>query len=341
MKTIVLDSDLLELEIKPDTLLDEYRRLIAKDVKERFVEPDRLMSLACPGCHSELGAIVFEKFGLKYVECAVCGTVYVSPRPTEENIVDFYRSSKTAHFWRDRILPKTRDVRREKLYRPQARWLLDVVDRYRPGATIGLVLGYHNNLLIEELMHQEQDLFQMIVTNPIADIEYSGRDYAGVSLEPMMLDSLFPFDPVDLILAFDVLDRCADPEALFAAAYHILAPGGLILVSTTLSSGFDLQVLWERSESIYPPDRLNLLSVEGLTALFERHGFEALEFSTPGRFDVEIVQRALTEHPEGEWPRFIRYLITNRDKNALNALQDFLQAYRLSSFARLVLRKPA
>lgn len=341
MKTIVLESDLLELEIKPETLLDEYRRLVARDVRAHFVEPGRLTAAACPGCRSQPGTFAFEKFGLQYFECPACGTVYISPRPPEEAIVDFYRNSKSAQFWREQILPGTRDVRRKKIYRPQARWLLDAVDRYRPGASLGLILGYHNNLLVEELIRQEKDLFQMIVTNPLADIEYSGSEYAAVSLEPLPLDSLFPFDPVDLVLAFDVLDRCADPGALFVAAYHILAPGGIMLASTSLSSGFDTQVLWERSASIYPPDRLNLFSVEGLTALFERHGFEALEFSTPGRFDVEIVQRAIGEHPEGEWPRFIRYLVSNRDQEALNAFQGFLQAYRLSSFARLVLRKTA
>ena len=75
--------------------------------------------------------------------------------------------------------------------------------------------------------------------------------------------------------------------------------------------------------------------------MFERHGFDALEFSTPGTFDVEIVQRAIHADPENDWPRFIRYLIENRDEDALNALQEYLQAYRLSSFARLVLRRLA
>jgi len=118
-----------------------------------------------------------------------------------------------------------------------------------------------------------------------------------------------------------------------------LTPGGLLLGSTTLISGFDLQVLWDRSDSIYPPERLNLLSTEGLTALSERHGFEALEFSTPGTFDVEIVQRAIRANPEFPWPRFIRYLIENRDENALVELQEYLQKNRLSSFARIVFRK--
>ena len=130
---------------------------------------------------------------------------------------------------------------------------------------------------------------------------------------PTPLGSLSSLGPADIFLAFDILDRCADTDAVFGAAHETLAPGGLLLTRTTLISGFDLQVLWDRSESVYPPDRLNLLSAEGLTSLFERYRFEALEFSTPGTFDVEIVQRAIRANPEVAWPRFIRYLIENHE----------------------------
>jgi hypothetical protein len=200
-------------------------------------------------------------------------------------------------------------------------------------------VGYHNDLLIEELLGLEDGLFQVVVTNPVADIEFAGQELTGVQIQPMPLAQVKGLGPVELFMAFDILDRCADLEALFAAARAVLAPGGLLLGTTTLGSGFDVQVLWEHAPGIYPPERLNLLTVEGVTALFERHGFEALEFSTPGMFDAEEVQRAVREQPEADWPRFIRYLVENRGEEALGALQEFLQRFRLSSFARLVLRR--
>ena len=100
-------------------------------------------------------------------------------------------------------------------------------------------------------------------------------------------------------------------------------------------------MLWEDAENIYPPERLNLFSVEGLTQLCQRHGFEILEFSTPGFFDVEIVRHAVAARPDGPWPRFVRYLAEMRDDEALQALQEYLQRFRLSSFGRIALQKPA
>ena len=339
MKTIVLERDVSELAIKPHKMLDEYRRLIEQEIETWMAAPNQLASCVCPGCLSDESDIAFEKSGLIYRQCRSCMTVYVSPRPSGKLLVDFYRNSRSSGFWRERILPETREMRREKIFRPRTQWLLQVVDQYRPEARLGIIVGYHNDLLVQELRHQEEHLFRIIVTNPIADIEFAEKDLPAVEIRPTPLDTLPSLGPADVFLAFDILDRCDDANALFAAAKATLAPGGLLLASTTLISGFDLQVLWDRSEGIYPPERLNLFSTEGLTALFKRHGFQALEFSTPGRFDVEVVQRAIRANPDGPWPRFVRYLIEHRDEDALSALQGYLQRYRLSSFGRIVLRK--
>jgi len=340
MKTVVFDHHVLEQEVKPHALLDQYRRLLAEDVRSRLAESGQLISTGCPGCLSHDGKVAFEKLGMQYLQCKACRSVYVSPRPTEELLVDFYRNARSSLFWRERILPETRETRREKIFHPRAQWLLDVVDEYLPEAKWGVVVGYHNDLMIEELLRMEGSLFRLLITNPIADMEFAQMQSPNVVIRPMPESALSRIDPSDIFLAFDILDRCVDMDMLFSAAKATLASGGLFVGSTTLISGFDLQVLWERSETIYPPDRMNLLSIEGLTALYERHGFEALEFSTPGMFDVEIVRRSIQNAPEHDWPRFIRYLVENRDEAALHSFQEYLQRYRLSSFGRIVLRSP-
>ena len=339
MKTVVFDRDVLEVEIKPDEMLSRYRQLLAQEVKELLVVPDQLVHCPCPGCQSNYHRPAFDKFGLTYVLCDECGSVYVSPRPSEEALISFYRDSEASRYLRDHILEKTQETRRRELFRPRARWLMNVVDEYRPDARLAIVVGYHNHMLVEELSRLEENLFQVIVTNPLADIDFVDTKFSNVKIQPMLLKELASVGQADIFLAFDILDRCVDLDELFSAARKILIPGGLLLASTISISGFDLQVLWDRSTSIHPPERLNLLSTEGLMTLYKRYGFEALEFSTPGSFDVEIVQRAVGADPDGDWPRFTRYLVESRDENALRAFQEYLQTYRLSSFVRIALRK--
>src|SRR3989304_7432583 len=134
MKTVVIDRDLLELEIKPDAKLEEYRRLTEEDGRGRLLTAGEFTPCPCPGCRSTASRVVFEKSGMAYLECDHCRSVYVSPRPPEEALVDFYRNSRSARFWREQILPAPKETRRAKVFGPRAQWVLNVLDRYRPGA---------------------------------------------------------------------------------------------------------------------------------------------------------------------------------------------------------------
>ena len=338
MKTVVFDSDVIEQEVKPREKLVRFREMLEGEVRDKISNGADLKACPCPACHSEQSRPAFDKFRLTYLRCRSCSTLYVSPRPSDKVLIDFYRHSDAWTFWREHILPETRDTRRNKIFYPRARWLLDVCDEYRPEAVRGAIAGYHSDLLIDELFKLEPGLFHLMVVNPIADLEFSAKEQKRVTIVQADSYEIQGDESLDIILAFDLLDRCADIDFFLDSAYKSLKPGGL-LVAGTILTGFDVLVLWDRSENIYPPDRLNLFSTEGLTHMTRRYGFEMLELSTPGRFDVESVQRAVRSFPESQWPRFTRYLCENRDHEALREFQEFLQKFRLSSFGRMVLRK--
>ena len=338
MKTVVFDSNVIEHEVKPHAKLDRFRNMLSTEVLEKLAIPDILHPCRCPGCTADKGRSVFEKSKMTYQQCADCNSLYVNPRPTDSVIINFYRNSDAWRFWREEILPETRETRSNKIFYPRARWLLDVCDEYRPQAKTGVSVGYHSELLLRELYRLEPNLFPIIATNPIADIEWSGIEIPGVSVQPRSRFDFKPFEPVDVLLAFDFLDRCSDVQEFFNNARQGLKSGGLLIASTILA-GFDVWVLWDRSKNIYPPDRLNLFSIEGLKLLAQANGFEILELSTPGMFDTDSVHRAMVAEPGAEWPRFIRYLFENRETDAFREFQEYLQKHRLSSFGRMVLRK--
>ena len=338
MKTVVFDSGIIEQEVKPHKKLLLFREMLEREVIEKISNHTELVSCFCPACHSDQSRPAFDKYRLAYHQCLRCSSLFVSPRPSDIVLIDFYRHSDAWTYWREHILPETEEIRRNKIFYPRARWLLDVCDEYRPDAGCGMIVGYHSDLLIDELLRLEPDLFQLIVVNPIADLEVGTMNRPRVTIEPASTYAVGGNESLDIVLAFDLLDRCSDTDLFFASAHRSLKPGGLLITSTILT-GFDVLVLWDRSENIYPPDRLNIFSTEGLTHIARRYDFELLELSTPGRFDTESVQRAVHSFPDSDWPRFIRYLCENRDETTLRELQEFLQKFRLSSFGRIVLRK--
>jgi len=138
--------------------------------------------------------------------------------------------------------------------------------------------------------------------------------------------------------AFEVLEHVYDPKEFMVAVRGILSPDGFFLFSTLTASGFDIQVLWENSKSVQPPAHMNLLSIAGIEILVRRAGFELIELSTPGRLDVDIVRNIVLENPQIPLPRFVRQLVLDVSDDVREAFQQFLQAHRLSSHLRAIVR---
>ncbi len=137
---------------------------------------------------------------------------------------------------------------------------------------------------------------------------------------------------------WESLDRVDDPAALLRAVGRRLDPQGLLFITGLVSSGFDFSVLGLRNLYLYPPDRTNVFSLQGLTDLLGKGGFAPVEVSTPGVLDLEVVQAHGARDPSLRLSAF-ELRLSRADEETRRSFQDFLQQRRLSSFARIVARK--
>ncbi|MBV9463021.1 MAG: hypothetical protein JO317_02230, partial [Verrucomicrobiae bacterium] len=124
MKTIVSMGELREAEIKPSELLAEYHRFFEKDVRALWSQAGLVRLDSCPACGSE-GNAAFEKWGVAYRRCSACRSLYAFERPGAEVIERHYAQSKSATYWREKILNRTEDARQQKVLAPRAEWVLD------------------------------------------------------------------------------------------------------------------------------------------------------------------------------------------------------------------------
>src|SRR5262249_47893754 len=113
---------------------------------------------------------------------------------------------------------------------------------------------------------------------------------------------------------------------------------GLLFLTSLVSSGFDFTVLGLKNHYLYPPDRANCFSLDGLKKLVMQAGFKLIEVSTPGVLDVEIVQAHRKHAPDLPLSDFERGILDS-DEETRMAFQTFLQQRGRSSFARIVGRK--
>lgn len=134
------------------------------------------------------------------------------------------------------------------------------------------------------------------------------------------------------------LDRVDDPRGLVEEVGRQLEKDGLLFLTGLVSSGFDFTVLGLQNLYLYPPDRTNVFSLQGLTRMLTQAGFGLLEVSTPGVLDLEVVRAHQKMERVFSLSGFERQLL-EAEPQTREAFQSFLQEQRMSSFARIVARR--
>lgn len=332
MEHAVVTGDLRESDIKPPTLFSEFRSLSIREAEIRFGDPSTLTEVACPGCASEKSRAVFLKNEFRYNECAECGSVFVSPRPTAEALADYYRNSRAILFRARHLAKEAGEARRVNVLRSHANWLGRLANARQPGAKRALAdFGTNYPFLFDEI--RGLGLFDPLYTvDPVPTLDNACRE-RGAEIGSWDLNGL------GAATAFEQLEHVFSPLEYVQVASAMLAEGGMLFLTTRTISGFDLRTLWDKTPYIYVPEHLNLLSIEGLRRLIERAGLDLIELSTPGQLDVELTLHAAAADPAIQLTPFLRSLLENRGEEAREDFQAFLQKHRLSSHARLAALK--
>lgn len=339
MRRVVMSDDYRELEIWPSKSFDRFLEITKKQVKRLLIDKGNLIDVSCPACNSDKKKTGFNRFGLEYVECMDCKTLYISPRPIEEDINRYFIDSKAIEFWRSHVVKQTLKGRITHLFSPRALWVANLTEQYFKNPVVFVDINSRYNEFLEEI--DKLNLFKnKIILEPEVDIAESLNEERGFKLINKFIASVYPNEiNANAATAFAVIDRVFNPEEFLKAVKSLLVDGGLLFFTASTISGFDLQVLWEDSKTIFPPDHINLLSIEGIVKLLERCGFEIIELSTPGQLDVELVKNAMRNNDKLEVPRFVSYFLNNRDENAHRSFQEFLQQFKLSSHVRVAARR--
>jgi len=338
MKNIVVFDEFNELDFKPAGLLEEYVRLTEKDVHDLLIKNGSLEPCPCPGCGFQESEDAFQRFGMQYKECMHCKTLYISLRPDEAALNNYYLNSSARIFWQERLSVSTDKKRKEKIIKPRVDWVIDSTMEYLPTAGHWVDVNTSQYGYIDEMAKTEVFARKTLFSPYVRQTSFDDRGSVSVVFDKDLSDGRLDND-ADILSLFDVLGHISDIDAFFAKIRRMLTPGGLCFITAILSSGFDIQELWEHAENLYPPDRLNVFSAGGMRALAERFGFECLEFSTPGILDVDIVLNAMKHNPSLKISRFARGIIDHKDKGVRDAFQEFLQTNLLSSYGRILLRK--
>ena len=323
-----------EEDIRPKEIFSEYLRLCEQDTQTYFQKALRLR-VDCPACGSA-GEFAFNKHDFEYENCPRCHTLFVSPRPSAEHFVRYYIESPSSKFWATTFYKETAEARREKLWKPKARMILEAVQKYGAVGHMVIDIGGGYGLFAGEMENLSGQPVLVIEPNPhLASVcREKSLQVIDKFLEDISRDDL-P-SGAKAFVSFELFEHLHSPAVFLNHLDRIMAPGDLFLFTTLSGTGVDIQALWEDSKSVSPPHHLNFLNPSSIGILLDRVGLELLEVTTPGKLDMDI----LTNNQDHIKDRFWRVFSELASDEIKEQWQKLVASSGWSSHMMVICRKP-
>lgn len=323
-----------EEEIRPQKIFDEYLRLAEQDTKTYFLNAEKVRG-KCPACQTD-GVQAFTKHSFNYETCPNCLTLFVNPRPVMETFLKYYTESPSSEFWATRFYKETAEARREKLWKPKARLILETLGKYAAKDHTLVDIGGGFGIFAEEI----RDLCGQapVVIEPGPHLAAVCRKKSLQVVQKFLED----VEHIDLpagpkaFVSFELFEHLHDPAMFLKKLNGLMTPGDLFIFTTLSGSGIDIQVLWEDSKSVMPPHHLNFLNPRSVALLLARMGFENLTITTPGKLDIDILINNRAAIKDHFWQTFV----TTASESEKAAWQQTISDTGWSSHMMAVCRKP-
>ena len=323
-----------ELDIRPKLVFDDLISSAKKATEGLFSHGrDNLKLVGCPACCEEKGSTyAFWKEGFPYFTCDSCGSLYVSKRPSIDFLSVFY--SKLDSF--GAFYAASAEKRLEAIVRPRARMIVETAREHGITGTF-CDIGCGNGVLLKEV--ESLKFFSSHLGIDPSEKSSDAARLSGFAVAPYNIEEGTSLNgEASFATAFEVLEHVFSPMDFLLAARKLLIPGGILVLTTLTSDGWDISELWQYHKSICPPMHLNFLSITGLESLVRRCGFELVELTTPGQLDVDIVINSICENNKVKVSRFANRIAFSSEKTR-NEFQKLLRENMLSSHVQVIVKR--
>lgn len=333
-----IGEPLSEHELCPDDLLGEHEKAFARDIARLHARRAEFVAVACPACGADSASPEFEKYGFAYLRCPACRTIYMSPRPSERVMADFYANSENYAYWAKHIFPASEATRREKIHKPWLQRVLAYCERFgvdkRRLVEVGPGFGTFCAVAMEAKAFKE-----VLAIEPTPELAAACRTRGVKVIEKRVEEVGNEAGTADVLVSFEVIEHLFEPRRFLETAHELVRPGGLLVLSCPNGEGFDIAMLGATSQAV-DAEHVNLFNPRSLSLLASRCGFGPLEVSTPGRLDAEIVRDAVLagKHSLGD-DAFLKRVLIDEWERLGWPFQQFLADNGLSSHMWLVARR--
>jgi 2-polyprenyl-3-methyl-5-hydroxy-6-metoxy-1,4-benzoquinol methylase len=270
-----------------------------------------VVSVACNLCGSGESDILYDFQPLRIVRCRSCGLAYTSPRLSQAEIAARLYGPQ---YWQgfEAASPEQEQATRATI----RGWIKLLENRAGKRQLALLEVGAGLGMFLDEAHSAGHDIHGV---EPSEHAVAAARRRFGLSLQQGVLDDVDPrgFEPLDAMVMLAVIEHLPDPFGALEQARELLAPSGLLLLSTGVFGSVNHRVAGRGWTIIAPEEHLYYFSKGTLRRLLEKAGFEVVQLETNG-FLINPLTRQ----------RPLVYLFNNRITHALG-LERLTKALRL------------
>lgn len=219
--------------------------------------------IKCIFCETENNHVVIEENGYKGKKCPQCGLIYISPRPSFDEIVDLYRHDEVHISAKSHI---SADFSKRLHARHHLRIIRSVVK-----SGVLLEIGAGAGYFLDEARKLGFDPYG-IEFNPIQANFI--RDKLKIPCEESPLStSVFEGKKFNIVYHCNVISHFFNPVSEFRKIHQKMKDGGM-LVFETGNLGEVKQKYFKHFQKFQYPDHLFFFSSDNLVDLLENNGFE-------------------------------------------------------------------
>jgi 2-polyprenyl-3-methyl-5-hydroxy-6-metoxy-1,4-benzoquinol methylase len=215
-------------------------------------------TLPCPVCGGTRFTELFRKHGEPFSKCHGCGLVLINPRPVYAEVLQTYDADYSRAYagkTDSKRRRAARTVRRLRRVQPAGRWL-----------DVGCSAGF----IVEAAKKSGYEAHGI-------DVEAWGIEHARKTLglenvrQGFLEDQGYADGFFNVITSYEVIEHVPDLNRFVAELKRLLAPGGILEISTPDIGHWRRPRKLETWNAILPSEHLYYFSLDTLSRLLKKH----------------------------------------------------------------------
>jgi len=246
-----------------------------------------MREIPCNLCKGDFKEELFFLNNFRIVKCKNCGLVFVDPQPEKEEIEQFYKTHQNFYLERynrkkiSKLKRSEKDIKRiQKFLKSKCNFskisLLDI------GCGCGFLLKSASDI--------GWDVCGIDISE--SEVKYAKTQFgvnAKVAHFPEEVN--LPHYFFNVITMFDLIEHLPNPFKGLKKCFHLLYPGGFLVIGTPNIQHFKAKRLKEKWLDLKPPEHLFYFSFSTLKSLCEKAGFKYIGsfFKFPWKEGIKAV----------------------------------------------------